>query len=248
MKCEAWIKFLGAIQTARAELRCEQSGAWFRGVPNHRYRLYPSLLRPRSKITLKHERSIYEDAEDFDAQAVANEMKSWERLVQLQHHGTPTRLLDWTETFGTALYFALGGSSIGSPCSPAIWILNPFRLAQLSRRSNDKRIAVFHRDSNSDYFAHFLQGAQLTWPFTAPMPFRPPKLDARIRAQRGFFTVHGTDVRPLDAIFRECVREVRLPLDALPNAREFLGLAGIDSLALFPDYEGFSKRLRERYE
>lgn len=244
----AWSKFLSAVHQARVDLRCEWSGAWYRGVTNHKWRLYPALLRPRSRISLKHERSIFEEAEDFDAAAAAQQMSSWERLVQLQHHGTPTRLLDWTETFGAALYFALGGLGSIAPRSPAVWVMNPFRLAQLSRKSNDKRIGVFHRDRNTDYYSHFLAGAQLTWPFQTPMPYRPPKLDPRIRAQRGFFTIHGTDVRPLDAIFRECVRQIRVPQDALPNARQFLDLAGIDSLALFPDHEGFSKRLRERYE
>ena len=244
----AWSGFLDAIHEARKELSCEHSGAWFRGVSNCRYRLYPTLLRPRARIDLKRERAIYEDAEDFTIVETARTMSSWERLVQLQHHGTPTRLLDWTETFGVALYFALGGSNFSNPRSPALWILNPFKLAQLSRKNNDKRIGVFHKESNTDYFVHFVQGAQLTWPFRAPMPYRPPKIDHRIRAQRGFFTVHGTDARPLDAIFRECVRQVRIPQSALPSARQFLELAGIDTLALLPDLEGFSKHLRERYE
>ena len=80
------------------------------------------------------------------------------------------------------------------------------------------------------------------------MPYRPPKLTPRIRAQRGFFTVHGTDVRPIDAIFRECIRQVRIPPGAIEYARQFLQLSGIDSLALFPDHDGFNKMLRDKYE
>lgn len=247
MDGESWLALLEAIKKAKADLKCEFSGAWFRGVTSCKYRLYPSLLRPRAKISVSRERAIYEDAEDFDTEA-AHAMSSWERLVKLQHHGVPTRLLDWTEVFGVALYFALADAKGDPPLSPAIWILNPFQLAQRARKSNDKRIGSFHRDSSTDYFAHFLAGAQLTWPFDAPMPYRPPKLSPRIRAQRGFFTVHGTDVRPIDAIFRECVRQVRIPIGAIPLARQFLELSGIDSLALFPDYEGFAKRMRERYE
>jgi FRG domain-containing protein len=245
MEADPWLAFLRAIRQAKVELRCEFSGAWFRGVTKSKHRLYPSLLRPHGRISVKHERDIYEDAEDFES---SSEMSSWERLVTLQHNGVPTRLLDWTEVFGFALYFALGGVNRETPSSPAIWLLNPFRLAQRARKSNDKRIGVFHRENASDYFQHFLAGAQLTWPFTAPMPYRPPKLDPRIRAQRGFFTVHGTDVRPLDAVFRDCVRQVRLPQRALPFAREFLEFAGIDGLSLFPDYTGFVGRMRDRYE
>ena len=174
-------------------------------------------------------------------------MSSWNLLVDLQHHGVPTRLLDWTEIFSVALFFALGGL-YGLPTSPAIWIVNPFRLAQCARKSNDKTIGTFHRDSSTDYFKHFLEGAQLTWPFIAPMPYRPEKFSARVRAQRGFFTVHGIDVRPLDPIFPDCVRHVRVPKLAAPIARKFLELSGTDSFSLFPDYEGFAERLRKRYE
>lgn len=242
MEIESWLSFLRAIHQAKVDLKCEFSGAWFRGVTKAKYRLYPSLLRPRQKIAAKHERDIFEDSEDFEPG-----MNSWERLVALQHNGIPTRLLDWTEVFGFSIYFALGGVKADPPLSPAIWLINPFKLAQRARKNNDKTIGVFHKDNASDYFQHFIAGAQLTWPFEAPMPYRPPKLDPRVRAQRGFFTVHGTDIRPLDAIFPDCVRQVRLPQKAIPFAREFLELAGIDSLSLFPDFTGFVQKVQDRY-
>jgi hypothetical protein len=226
MEAEPWLAFLRAIQLAKADLKCKFSGAWLRDVTKSRYRLHPSLPRPHGKISVEHERDILEDSEDFEASC---DMSSWERLVTLQHNGVPTRLLDWTEVFAFALYFALGGLNKETPASPAIWLLNPFTLFQCARKSNDKRIGVFHRDNASDYFQHFLAGAQLSWPFEAPMPYRPPKLDRRIRAQRGFFTVHSTEQK------------------AIPFAREFLELAGIDSLSLFPDYTGFVGRMRDRY-
>jgi FRG domain len=242
-----WLTFLDSIDQARAQLKCDASGAWFRGVSSHKFRLYPSLLRPRAKITVKQEREIFERAEDFDSNTMQKN-DSWERLVTLQHYGAPTRLLDWTETFGVALYFAVRGIKGDISPTPAIWILNPFRLAQLARRTSDKTIGVFHKDRATDYYESFIGGAQLKWPFESPMPYRPPKISNRIRAQRGFFTVHGADPRPIDAIFRESVRQVRIPRDAICFARQFLQLAGIDSLALFPDFEGFNRMLKDRYE
>lgn len=242
-----WFNFISAIDQARKDLKCDNSGAWFRGVTSHKFRLYPSLLRPRAKISARHEREIYERASDFDDNTMVRN-SSWERLVEIQHYGSPTRLLDWSETFGVALYFAVDGISGEVPSSPSIWILNPFRLSQLARRSSDKRIGVFHMDKDYDYYQNFLGGAQMNWPFDAPMPYRPPKLTPRIRAQRGFFTVHGTDRRPIDAIFRECVRQVRIPRTTIIHARQFLKLSGIDSLALFPDYDGINRMLKDRYE
>lgn len=245
MERRSWSAFLDAVIKAREDLGLYKE-AWYRGVTSAKYRLYPSLLRPRSKLGLKHERPIFEDADEIYV-AGANAPDSWERLVFLQHHGTPTRLLDWTEVFGVALYFALGGISESPPKSPAIWILNPFKLATHSRKNDDKSIGFFHRHSKYDYCSHFLTEGASTWPYSGAMPYRPPKLTPRVRSQRAFFTVHGTDLRPIDAQAPSCVRQIRLFPEAYEQARRFLKLAGIDHLTVFPDAEGFNKRTLERY-
>lgn len=246
MERRTWLGFIDAIRQAREELGCPKE-TWYRGVTSHRYRLYPSLLRPRADCRVHHERSIFEEA---DGVAFGNESptNSWERLVLLQHHGTPTRLLDWTEVFAVALYFALGGlNPVDGSGTSAVWILNPFKLAQRTRGSNDKTIGMFHRQPKFDYYENFICDDKPVWPYSASMPFRPPKLTPRVRSQRAFFTVHGTDCRPIDAVSRECVRQVRLFPEAIEPARQFLELAGIDHLAVFPDQDGFNKRLKERY-
>jgi hypothetical protein len=244
---EAWSKFITAIDTAKHDLECEHSGAWFRGVGSCRHRLYPSLLRPRTTASRRRELKIYEEFIDFDQDA-DNSINSWERLVRLQHYGVPTRLLDWTEVLGVALYFALRSYDGRSNAMPAIWIINPFQLSTRARRTNDRTIASFHCDADMDYFRLFLQNKKLQWPYHCPIPYRPPKLTHRIRAQKGFFTIHGLDNRPLDAIAPKLVRQVRLPREAIVDAKKFLNLSGIDSLSMFPDYEGFARRIKDRYE
>jgi hypothetical protein len=246
----AFEKFLQAVDTARGELSCHDFGAWYRGVSCSKYRLYPSLLRPRSKISAEREKDIFQDYVDFrDDDALMR--GSWQKLVNLQHHGNPTRLLDWTEVFGVALFFAIGGARDTTPKSPSVWIINPFTIAREARKPtgvNDKRIGCFHNEKDLDYFDNFLSGAKCKWPFQSPIPYRPPKLNPRIRAQRGFFTVHGVDRCPLDCIYRGSAGQFRLHADALPGARRFLNLAGIDSLALFPDEQGFANRIKEKYQ
>ena len=79
MEVADWHSFINAIRNACAELKCEHSGAWYRGAKSCKYRLYPSLLRPRAKINFRHEREIYERAEDLDTDTMRNN-NSWERV------------------------------------------------------------------------------------------------------------------------------------------------------------------------
>jgi hypothetical protein len=208
------------------------------------------LTRAEAKLKRlkKREEKIFEEFINFDEHPETGVGWSWERLVKLQHFGIPTRLLDWSEVFGCALFFAIGEMGSEIPRSPSIWIMNPFTLAKVARQSNDKRIGTFHLQADYEYFVRFLEGEQLSWPYRFPIPYRPPKLTPRIRAQRGFFTVHGEDCRPINAIFPNVVRQVRLPSQALPDARAFLERAGINSLSMFPDYEGFARRVKRNYE
>lgn len=234
----AWQEFLNEIKSARAKLACKNTGAWYRGHNSTEYQLIPKLLRNSPDTCHSREREIYENF----TRRFGQQKSSWSELIIMQHHGTATRLLDWTEVFGVALYFALNPTLPSTPC---IWITNPFTLSAKARRYNNKTIGAFHLDGNMDYYEHFIKARD--WPYERPIPFFSPANNERIIAQRGFFTVHGNSIEPLEVQCPRHVYKVVLPMEALNDAREFLDLAGFNKLSLFPDYEGFSSYIHDKY-
>ena len=144
-----------------------------------------------------------------------------EWLAIAQHHGLPTRLLDWTTNALAALWFAVREEPIGGR-NGAVWILNP---------------------TDED----FLEPALERNPFEMRQVkvYRPRHITTRLIAQSGYFTIHPLAqetcrFKPLteDA---DCARElieIQIPPSSFSDIRDNLERHGISDLAMFPDLEG----------
>jgi hypothetical protein len=146
----------------------------------------------------------------------------------MQHYRAPTRLLDWTEVFHVALY---------------LWN---------SEHGRDRDLVwprYFTYSKKNDYFYEYgeiLIEDRLDWKF--PVALYPPQRDARLSAQRGFFTIHGYDPRPLDEISPTLVVAIDLTRKAITEARDPLAQSGVNEFSLFPDLDGLARHLKAKYE
>src|SRR2546428_6777520 len=117
---------------------------WFRGQTNAKNHLVPGLARRRGKDWLSAETMLINR---FRQNAVAllppMQRSEWDWLLLMQHHGVPTRLLDWTEHALAGLFFASGsarGRDNVSRTDGCVWVLDPVALnreANLPTSGND---------------------------------------------------------------------------------------------------------------
>lgn len=248
---EIWSNFLSEIHTEIQRLAdngCDIP--FFRGHEDSSWKLIPSLgRRPKKKFKKDNlECILYYDFLSYAGPLMGNRNSSWDILFAMQHHGLPTRLLDWSETFAVALYFALKNYLLNRNNQnktrklpePAIWILEPFELNNGS--SEGKLLYNPETDFTVTYQELFIdETGTLDGKVIALIPSKSVQ---RLVAQKGVFTLHQDISSPIEELYPNYVKKFVIPKDAIPKAIEFLQLAGMNEFSLFPDLDGLARHLK----
>lgn len=244
-----------AIEAAKAELDFEPGEeCFYRGETRSSYDLVPSLFRTDyddEEDVRATESSLYYEFSTRARIAHAN-VSDWDFLFYMRHHGVPTRLIDWTETVGVALYFAT--LAIKQEETPCLWILNPYLLNDITWEVRDlinpEYLLNPYEQDRPDYtYQDFLEDP-LSFEIKWPVAIYPRQKSDRMLAQRGWFTFHGYDRRALNKIgkLKKCWRRIEIPVSLVPDIRLFLDRAGINDYTMFPDLDGLSRYLKMKYE
>lgn len=199
----------------------------FRGLSNNSYKLLPFLFRDiditkDSNFSYQREVTVFSNVASHSPIFNPNSSKSsWEVISEMQHHGIPTRLLDWTGSFIIALYFAL--RKCDEEHTPCIWMLNPVKLNKES--IGKTHIISVYSESDFDYFKMFITKKTEVKPPEMPIAIYPIRSHPRILAQNSFFTLHGTNLKPLDEIYStDVIKRFDIPKDIIPDAKKLLKL------------------------
>ena len=216
---ESFEHFHQLVQTEVTRRNESGTRPLFRGVSDASYKLIPKVGRIFEALEdadrLEWEQRIFWS---FKRRAVPylGEWKpsnEWEWLALAQHHGLPTRLLDWTDNPLVALYFAV-----------------------VEHTESNSAVYVF-RAGRSTAYPHLN-----TSPFEMKdvIKYSPPHLATRISAQDGIFTVHP---EPSEPFMSNDISRFVIPSTMRSDFRSILNTYGITPGRLFPDLDGLTKEI-----
>lgn len=231
-----------SLLNAVDEFMSRASGnVWFRGQSHIDQDLNSGLFRlqlPSLRQYLTLERELYQYYQSL-GYLLHNGLSGWDLMYSMQHHGVKTRLLDWTESFSVAVYFALRHWRRPSAC---IWMLDPVKLNVLSTGQHKIFLPQECRPYPEEYEADEKIGT------VAVYPVRNTK---RINMQHGIFTIQGNGLCPLDQEFggslvkEGYLKKIAMSADVRQDAMKFIKLNGVNHFYLFPDLDGLAVYLNQ---
>jgi hypothetical protein len=83
------------------------------------------------------------------------------------------------------------------------------------------------------------------WAWDGPVAIYPIQINERVRAQRGWFTIHGNDRRPLEEQFPKLVIKLVLDAPCVTEGHSFLQMSGFNRFSIYPDLENLARWIRE---
>jgi hypothetical protein len=195
--------------------------------------LLPRIARvtPRRDMSVRDiEDSMFEQFRlESKPRLPAGQWTHWDLLVIAQHHGMPTRLLDWSKNPLAALCFAVESPPVeekpGSKWRDGVvWVFRPPKDLFINPKPAD------------DPFKLEASGV-----------LRPYHIAARIVAQVGWFTAHAyypDGFRPMETSKQaEFLTKLVIPAKSFCDMRAELDRCGMNRASLFPELDGLCRHV-----
>jgi hypothetical protein len=204
---------------------CEQRAHWvFRGHSKISYKLLPSLARfennhgTASEVEEVLVRLFRNNVVQYLSQRPVDD---YELLAIAQHHGLPTRLLDWTYNPSVGLFFAASANL-----------------------DSDGEVIALHAPNRIDMDPQERQKSPFE--LSRLWRFAPTTVIRRLVAQEGLFTIHNQIDVPLDEYESPdfTIERITIPASSKKHFSYSLYRMGVHRASLFPDIDGLAAQIK----
>ncbi len=241
---------------------------WYRGHADADWQLAPGIFRDftSKRVTNKWEKKLRKIEVttniDFRHQAKAREKNfphdndKVGQLVFARHHGLLSRLLDWSESPLTALFFAVEEViSDPNPNASCVWMLLP---GMLNKNQWEDKIIYYSHADVPKAIAHCAFNPDVTLEDALKVMEQEPEIEKpgvvaafipqhtilRHMVQKAHFTIHHTPkaMDKLPGALKFLVKII-IPPDNRKDILKELRWAGVSRDLLFPDLDNLAEHL-----
>ncbi len=199
------------------------AGYIFRGHGRESYTLIPSIGRFSKKATERGYDLYQKEGASlaiFESEYLQYEKplptgKKWEVISLAQHHGLPTRFMDWSLSPLIALYFAVENNSGENAAVYSLYTEKWLYTEELNNR---------------DPFG-----------IEEPWVYMPSHVSPRLRAQRGVFTIQPNITEELSM---PGITKILIDKDYVNSIKWQLHKLGISAKTIYPDLDGLCSDLK----
>ncbi len=248
---------LMAEQRFRPELNRHRDLHIYRGESNSAFRLSTSLERNCKSLSRILEKPMLQN---FTKYAVLEEPmiegNVWKQMIVGQHHGFPTRLLDWSFSPLMALHFAMTESDLDQMDAhdSVVWRID---VHELHDRLPEKYQKIMQKYSTTVFSVDMLREAcESLEQYDEDMKgnnmlvIEPPSLDRRIISQYSFFSVVPLDMGDIEAFLKTNTKHTArfvIAKELRWQIRDFLDHQNITERMVYPGMDGLSQWLGRHY-
>lgn len=250
---QSWSELLDRLYDSawRPEIKRFRSPFVYRGLSDAAYPLVTSLVRLGGDYR-SMENHLLRNFRKYAHRNIVERDTHWHWLSLAQHHGLPTRLLDWTISPLVAAHFATANTEAYDR-DGVIWMVNARKAHAMLP---DKLKAELDREGADYLTVEMLSRAVSNLSELDRMAppcfvafFEPPSIDDRITNQFALFSVMPDVTARLDEWLQEqpgLWQRLVIPAELKWEVRDKLDQANITERVLFPGLDGLS-RWQKRY-